>query len=78
MTSAGVVSVDSVAATSPDISVTGWTFPMSASRLTVACCMFVLVAGWASPSWLEFRPQAHCTVPAPKTSAPLEARYRVR
>ena len=24
------------------------------------------------------RPQAHCTVPAPNTSAPLGARYRVR
>ena len=40
-----VVSVDAVAAVKPDISVTGWTLPMSASRFTVACCMITLVAG---------------------------------
>ena len=39
-----VVSVEAVAATSPDCSVTGCT-PMSANRLIVACCMFASVAG---------------------------------
>ena len=34
----GVVSVEAVAATRPDCSVAGCT-PMSANRLTVACCM---------------------------------------
>jgi hypothetical protein len=77
MTDVGaVVSVDWAAATSPDRSVAGCT-PMSASRFTVACCMRLSAA--ADPrSWLLSSPQDHWTVPAPKTSAPLLARYRVR
>src|SRR4051812_49139992 len=52
------VSVDAVAGTRPVISAYGWT-PMSANRLTVACCI-VTSAGLPlglSPS----RPQDHCT-----------------
>ena len=59
---------------SPLSSVDGWA-PMSPSRLTVACCMFRSVRPlglWSS------RPHAHWTVPAPKTSAPLAARYSER
>ena len=43
---------------------------MSASRLTVACCIRVSAAALPR-SWLESRPQAHWTVPAPNTSPPL-------
>lgn len=71
-----VVSVDAVGRTSPLISVAGCT-PMSAKRLTVACCIRGS-AGSCGPSCSESRPQAHWIVPAPKTSAPLAARYRVR
>ncbi|TMC02373.1 MAG: hypothetical protein E6J41_30315 [Chloroflexi bacterium] len=75
-----VWSVDAVAATRPACIVVGWT-PMSAIRLSVACCM--LMSGSAGPmsgsmSWLVSRPHAHWTVPAPNTSAPLAARYSVR
>mgnify|MGYP006873515074 CR=1 FL=1 len=38
VTVGAVVSVDMVAAVRPDISVVGWA-PMSASRLTCACCI---------------------------------------
>ena len=70
----GVWSVEAVAATSPDWSVAGWT-PMSANRFTVACCMLTsALAKPSPPSWSESRPQDHCTVPAPKTRAPLLAR----
>ena len=76
-----VVSVDFVAVLRPSAgsSANGWT-PMSANRLTVACCMFLsgglllgLVAD-ASHAFVSSRPQDHCTVPAPNTSAPLGAR----
>ena len=71
----GVVSVDADAATSPASSVAGWA-PMSASRFTVACC---IVGSAARPVGLPLSsPHDHCTVPAPNTSAPLEARYSVR
>src|SRR5690349_7995630 len=69
-----VWSVDWLAAASVAIRVAGCT-PMSAKRLTVACCMLrsgVLLSGLRSS-----RPQDHCTVPAPKTSAPLGALYSV-
>ena len=80
VTVGGVVSVDLSAATRPACSVLGCA-PMSASRLTVACCMagsglllvWVLVRSW----WLS-SPHAHCTVPAPNTSPPLDDRYRLR
>src|SRR5215831_6330619 len=75
----GVWSVEAVAATRPACIVVGWT-PMSAIRLSVACCM--LRSGFAGPmsgwiSWLTSRPHSHWTVPAANTSAPLAARYRV-
>ena len=43
--------------------------PMSASKFAVACCMFTssLAPG---VELLASRPHAHCTVPAPNTSAP--------
>ena len=76
----GVVSVDAVADVSPGISEAGWA-PMSASTFTVACCMagsggVRLPASPAPAAWS--RPNDHCTVPAPNTSAPLAARYKVR
>ena len=57
---------------------------MSANRFTVACCMLGsggLPLGSVLPLFQALvlsRPQAHWTVPAPNTSAPLGARYRVR
>ena len=66
-----VVSVEAVAATRPDCSESGCT-PMSANRLTVACRM-PDVGVVEPPSWLPSSPHDHCTVPAPKTSAPLGA-----
>ena len=57
------------AATRFACSVSGWA-PMSASRFTVACCMSTF-SGSLPRSWLLSSPQDHCTVPAPKTSAPL-------
>src|SRR5215471_14964099 len=61
-----VVSVDAVAAVTPDISVVGCT-PMSANRFTVACCMAESVLVVSPPL---SSPHDHCTVPAPNTSAP--------
>src|SRR3954447_6810425 len=69
-----VVSVDGDARTRPVASAPGWA-PMSAKRFTVAWRMF----GSDVPCEFHvFRPHAHCTVPAPNTSAPLGARYIVR
>src|SRR6185312_949719 len=62
-----VVSVDAVAIWIPEIGVAGCA-PMSANRLTVACCM---VTSTALPVVEPSRPHAHWTVPAPNTSAPL-------
>src|SRR5262249_46264209 len=76
----GVASVEAVAGTRPDCRVVGWT-PMSARRLTVACCM--VRWGVTGPQCGTLagprtsRPQAHCTVAALNTRAPLAARYRV-
>ena len=67
-----VVSVDAVAAVSPEISAYGCT-PMSANRFTVACCM---LRSGVPPALSS--PHDHCTVPAPNTSAPLGARYSDR
>src|SRR3954468_9461724 len=67
--------VDAVAAVSPARSVAGWA-PMSARRLTVAWRM--LRSTGPPLGLLASRPQAHCTVPAPNTSAPDGARYRDR
>jgi hypothetical protein len=64
-----VVSVDLGVATRPEVRAYGCT-PISANKLTVACCMFGSGVKSGSP-----RPHDHCTVPAPKTSAPLDARY---
>ena len=64
-----------VAAVSPVMSVPGWE-PMSASRLTVACCMLAFAAALPR-SWLASRPHDHWTVPAPNTRAPLAALYMV-
>src|SRR4051794_28316508 len=74
-------SVDAVVAVRPAMSVAGCAC-MSASRLTVACCM-TGSGGWLGGpcrdhAFVVSRPHAHCTVPAPKTSAPLGARYSVR
>ena len=55
---------------------------MSANRLTVACC--ITGSGAArrrpvvAPALVTSSPHAHCTVPAPKTSAPGGAWYIVR
>src|SRR4051812_26472025 len=69
-----VESVDGDAATRPVCSVVGWA-ARSARTLTVACCMLRSGVAFALKS---SRPHAHCTVPAPKTRAPLGARYIVR
>src|ERR1700730_13182383 len=69
----GVVSVDGLAATRPPSRLNGWA-PMSAKRLTVACC---IVLSGEPPVGLS-RPHDHWTVPAPKTRAPEGARYMVR
>ena len=71
----GVASVDWVAAWSVSSNVPGWA-PMSASTLTVACCMSTEGLG-PTPSWWLSRPQDHRMVPAEKTRAPLAARYSV-
>ncbi len=76
------MSVDCETAVRPLISVVAGT-PMSAKRFTVACCMTGSgVAPLGGPllfqALVSSRPQAHCTVPAPKTSAPLGALYSVR
>ncbi len=70
-----VESLETVAAVIPLISVDGCT-PMSANRLTVACCIRASAAALPR-SWLESSPQDHCTVPAPNTRAPLGVRYSV-
>src|SRR4051812_12105182 len=71
-----VVSVEAEAAVRLGSSEPGWA-RMSAKRFTVACCMRgSAVEG--SRSWLASSPQDHCTVPAPKTSAPPPARESVR
>jgi hypothetical protein len=77
-----VVSVDGDAAARPAMSVVAWA-PMSAKRLTVACCMTgsgdAVVGGpLLFQAFVSSRPHDHCTVPAPNTSAPLGARYMVR
>jgi hypothetical protein len=70
-----VLSVDLVAATSPAIKLTGCA-PMSAKRLTWACC--ILTSGAAPlPSCPWSSPHDHWIDPAEKTSAPLDARYIV-
>ena len=72
------MSVDFVAATRPDISVLGWT-PMSAKRLTCACCIRLSAGSGAQlESWSSSRPHVHWTDPALNTSAPLGALYIVR
>ena len=56
--------------------------PMSANRLIVACCITGSGAAAGGPlelqPWLTSSPHAHCTVPAPNTSAPDGALYIVR
>src|SRR6478735_4737224 len=71
------VSVDFVAAARPVIRVAGCA-PMSASRLTCACCMreSVELSGY-SESCSASRPYVHWIVPALKTRAPLGALYIV-
>ena len=70
-----VLSVDAEAAVRSDWIVPGWA-PMSARRFSVACSM--LRSGAVLSGFQSSRPQAHCTVPAPNTRAPLGARYMVR
>ena len=70
------VSVDVLATVRPATRVVGCT-PMSASRLTVAWRIEASV-GVPARSWVASSPHDHCTLPAPKTSAPLGARYSVR
>ena len=70
-----MLSVDAEAAVRSDCIVPGWA-PMSASRFSVACSM--LRSGAVLSGFQSSRPQAHCTVPAPNTRAPLGARYMVR
>jgi hypothetical protein len=77
-----VVSVDAETAVSPLIKVVACA-PMSAKRFTVACCITgSAVAPAGGPllahAFVVSRPHAHCTVPAPKTNAPLGALYIVR
>ena len=71
-----VLSAEALAGERVSIRVSGCT-SMSANRLTVACCMLTSSV-LTGPSWSALRPKLHCTVPAPKTSAPLVARYSVR
>jgi hypothetical protein len=71
----GVVLVEAVVTVRPARSVAGCA-PMSVNKLTVACCM--LRSTPPPLGLLASRPQAHCTVPAPKTRAPLGARYNDR
>ena len=68
-------SVDGVAATRPLIRFAGWT-PMSPRMFTTNCCIRTST-GDTVPSWRVSRPQAYWTVPVPRTSAPLAARYSV-
>src|SRR5258707_13479583 len=58
----GVVSVDAVAVVSPEIGEAGWA-PMSAKRLTLACCRARSGAGppaWPAPARVA-RPAYHAT-----------------
>ena len=64
-----IVSVDAVVCTKPVCRLPACT-PMSANRLTVACCMRPSV-GVPPPSCVASRPHDHWIVPAPNTSAPL-------
>ena len=77
----GPASVDADAGAMPLISVVAWA-PMSANRLIVACCITGSGAEagglLALQPWLTSSPHAHCTVPAPNTSAPDGALYIVR
>src|SRR5436190_1708082 len=75
VTAGAVTSVDSFAASNPGWSVVGCT-PISANRFTVACRMLWSATPKPLSCWPS-KPQDHCTVPAPNTSAPLFARYRV-
>ena len=68
------VSVDAVVRTSPDWIESGW-MPISANRLTVACCMRGSTVE-LSLMWSLSSPHDHRVVPAPKTSAPLGALYK--
>ncbi len=79
----GVVSVEGVGVTSPEARDSGCA-PISESRLMVNCSMVGSggkCPGSVLPAFQALvlsSPQAHCTVPAPNTSAPLGARYSVR
>ena len=74
----GVVSVDAVAAVSPDISVAGCA-SISARMFTVACCMAESTGPPALPPPVPLSsPHDHWMVPASNTRAPLAARYNVR
>src|SRR5208283_5779146 len=73
----GVVSVDAAAVVRPLWRVVGCT-PMSAKRLTVACCIpRSVVDPRFALSWLESSPHAHWYVPVANTRAPLGALYSV-
>ena len=62
----GVLSLDAVAGVSAPCSVAGCA-PMSARRLTVACCR--LTSGVVGPpSCVPSNAHAHCVVPDPNTS----------
>ena len=65
-----VASVDCEAELNPDCRVPGCA-PMSANKLTVACCISELTVV-EPPQCSPSRPHDHCTVPAPNTNAPLE------
>ena len=67
----GVVSVDSAAGARAASSDPGWE-PMSARRLTIACC--IRGSDVPRPYASVSRPYDQYTVPPPKTSAPLGAR----
>src|SRR3954469_24824670 len=76
------ISLDALVATSgragsaPACSAAGCA-PLSASGLAVPCCIACSGTCASGPprSWSESSPHAHCTVPAPKTRAPLLWRY---
>ena len=44
----------------------------------MACRILGSMGVTLSMEWVLSSPQDHCTVPAPKTNAPLGARYKVR
>ncbi len=71
VTAGPTVSVEAVEATRSLCRDLGWT-PMSAKTFTVACCIrlsAVITASSGLPVGMLVRPQDHCTVPAPNTSA---------